>query len=167
MIDGEDELRAAHAAIWSRDELTGWPEWDAHEDHVFWGDGDGVAQTFANCMHAHGDAPAYARYIAAADPTVLHDLLTELDQLRAAQPQLVEVTEELPGASPQVNLVWAATHDGGWYTIAHIARRTDIPETSVSARLRELREPRHGFTVQTKPIQGVFFYRVLRPGAEP
>ena len=38
---------------------------------------------------------------------------------------------------------------GGWWTLEEVWHETGIPETSVSARLRDLRKPKFGaFTVQ-------------------
>lgn len=76
-----------------------------------------------------------------------------------------DATTPLPGASPRLQLVWAVVSDGEWHTIGLIAERCRIPETSVSARLRELREPQFGFTVErSRPRPGEpFCYRVVVP----
>lgn len=69
----------------------------------------------------------------------------------------------LPGASPNLTLVWNAAKDGEWHTTASLAARTGIIEQSVAARLRELRHPKFGYRVerdQTGPHQ--FRYRITK-----
>jgi hypothetical protein len=41
-------------------------------------------------------------------------------------------------------IVLAYMADGGWHTLAEIARHTGYPEASVSARLRDFRKPQYG-----------------------
>lgn len=57
---------------------------------------------------------------------------------------------------------------GGWFTLAELAALTGAPESSVSARLRDLRKPRFGsWTVErrrrggvSQAKRGLFEYRV-------
>lgn len=53
--------------------------------------------------------------------------------------------------------------DGCWRTLADIARATSEPETSVSARLRDLRKPKFGgHEVQRRYLGvGIWAYRVV------
>ena len=55
--------------------------------------------------------------------------------------------------------------DGKWRTLKHIAMTIGAPESSVSARLRDLRKPRYGgYIVERRYISnGLFEYRVLPP----
>ena len=51
-----------------------------------------------------------------------------------------------------------------WYTLAELSRRTNFPESSVSARLRDLRKARFGgYQVDRKYVdKGIWAYRVTR-----
>lgn len=53
--------------------------------------------------------------------------------------------------------------DGGWHTLAELSAATGDPESSVSARLRDLRKPKHGgHTVDREFVQkGLFRYRLI------
>lgn len=56
--------------------------------------------------------------------------------------------------------------DSRWRTLGEISRSTGVPESSASARLRDLRKERFGgFVVERrardKRIKGIFEYRVL------
>jgi hypothetical protein len=44
----------------------------------------------------------------------------------------------------QARLVFQVMADGRWHTLAEISERTEQPEASVSARLRDLRKHRFG-----------------------
>lgn len=46
--------------------------------------------------------------------------------------------------APQLRDVFNVMRDGGWHTLAEIAMESGVSETSVSARLRELRRTEHG-----------------------
>lgn len=54
--------------------------------------------------------------------------------------------------------------DGGWRTLREIARTTDDPEASVSARLRDLRKRKFGgYTVERERLTGgLYRYRVVK-----
>lgn len=64
----------------------------------------------------------------------------------------------------QMRLVWSFVRDGRWYTLRDLARRTEMPEASISARLRDLRKPKFGNqTVERKRVSGgQWMYRVVR-----
>jgi hypothetical protein len=49
-----------------------------------------------------------------------------------------------------------------WVTLAHLALLVDAPEASVSARLRDLRKPRHGgLIVERRYVsRGLWEYRI-------
>ena len=49
-----------------------------------------------------------------------------------------------------------------WYTLAELSQRTNFPEASVSARLRDLRKPKFGgYTVDRKYVErGTWAYKV-------
>lgn len=81
------------------------------------------------------------------------------------RPASVHDAEQLPGASPNLQLVWTVVCDGEPHTIGEIADRCRLPETSVSARLRELREPKFGLTVDKARDRatGAYSYRVVVP----
>lgn len=74
----------------------------------------------------------------------------------------------LPGAGRQLSLVWDIVRDGSWHTLSEVAARLNMPEQSVSARLRDLRKPEHGgWTVRRmRQDDGKFAYRVTQPHRE-
>lgn len=63
----------------------------------------------------------------------------------------------------QQRAVFAAMADGTWHTLDELARATGHPEASVSARLRDLRKPRHGgHTVEKTHLgHGLWAYRLV------
>jgi hypothetical protein len=63
----------------------------------------------------------------------------------------------------QLGRVRVALEDGEWHTLAELSVRTDAPEASVSARLRDLRKPRFGArTVERRYVgDGEWEYRML------
>lgn len=63
----------------------------------------------------------------------------------------------------QHHRVLALMRDGKWRTLAEISLYTRDPESSVSARLRDLRKPKFGgHTVEREYVQsGLHRYRVL------
>ena len=63
----------------------------------------------------------------------------------------------------QINKVFYLMKDGQWRTLAEIAFLTGAPESSVSARLRDLRKPGFGFyEVERRYVsKGIFQYRIL------
>jgi hypothetical protein len=65
--------------------------------------------------------------------------------------------------SAQFLRVKAVMSDGQWRSLAELSEATKSPEASVSARLRDLRKPRHGCRiVERKRItRGLFHYRLL------
>lgn len=75
----------------------------------------------------------------------------------------------LPGAGRQLSLVWDIVRDGTWHTLSELAESLNIPEQSVSARLRDLRKDEHGgWTVRRRRNgNGKFAYRVTSPVAQP
>ena len=64
----------------------------------------------------------------------------------------------------QMNRVLTVVEDGNWHSIQYISRITGDPESSVSARLRDLRKPRWGSrTVERRYMgKGWFQYRLVR-----
>lgn len=72
-----------------------------------------------------------------------------------------------PSTGRQLGLVWEVMRDGAWHTLADIAQRTNMPEASISARLRDLRKPDHGeWTVSRRAAGGGrFAYRVAAQAA--
>ena len=73
----------------------------------------------------------------------------------------------------QLDKVMYLMCDGLWRTLREIADHTDAPESSVSARLRDLRKPKFGgYNVERKRWAmgkgaGTWHYRVLPPVEEP
>lgn len=70
--------------------------------------------------------------------------------------------------SRQLESVFDLMKDGKWRTIREIAARTKKPETSVSARLRDLRKEKFGsWNVDRRKVGvGLFEYRVFAKGNE-
>lgn len=64
--------------------------------------------------------------------------------------------------SHQLTEVRTLMLDGSWRTLAEIAEVVGAPEASVSARLRDLRKPRHGgYLVDRQYVRrGLYQYRV-------
>lgn len=67
----------------------------------------------------------------------------------------------------QMRLVYTVLKTGAWWTRHDIADVTKQPESSVSARIRDLRKAKFGgFTVERKRhslIPGLFLYRLIQP----
>lgn len=65
----------------------------------------------------------------------------------------------------QAQDVFNVMADGRWHTLSDISGKTNHPEASVSARLRDLRKPKFGgFTVERQALsKGLWQYRM---GAE-
>lgn len=61
----------------------------------------------------------------------------------------------------QAQLVFRVVSDGEWHTLGDIAAKTDQPEASVSARLRDLRKERFGSHVIARRYlrDGLWEYR--------
>ena len=58
---------------------------------------------------------------------------------------------DLDRLNAQAKRVYVVMSDNQWHTLAEIAAATNDPESSVSARLRDLRKPRFGgFTVNRR-----------------
>lgn len=59
--------------------------------------------------------------------------------------------------------------DGQPHTLAEIARKTGHPESSVSARIRDLRKPKFGgYTVRREHVvNGLWSYRIAKPWQTP
>jgi hypothetical protein len=68
----------------------------------------------------------------------------------------------------QASRVWREMRDYQWHTLAELARLTDDPEASISARIRDLRKPKFGgHIVERENLgAGTWRYRLLRQGAE-
>ena len=64
----------------------------------------------------------------------------------------------------QMSAVVSLVKNGSWWTLKDLSRTTGYPESSVSARLRDLRKPKFGsFNVERKYIsRGLWAYRVTR-----
>lgn len=69
-----------------------------------------------------------------------------------------------PRLNAQLRRVRDLMLDGRWRTLADIAAATGDPEASVSARLRDLRKPKHGgYTVDREYVErGLWRYRIER-----
>ena len=66
----------------------------------------------------------------------------------------------------QMRLVYDALSDGRWHTLAELSATTGAPESSVSARLRDLRKRKFGgFAVETRRAgnSGLYWYRIILP----
>ena len=67
----------------------------------------------------------------------------------------------------QITRVFAAMSDGQWHSMYAIAQKAHAPESSVGARLRDLRKPRFGgHTVERKLVTdtGLYDYRLIPNG---
>lgn len=66
--------------------------------------------------------------------------------------------------SSQRLLVWQAVEDGAWHRLAALAARLNLPEQSVSARLRDFRKARYGGhrVDRRRESRGVYAYRVVK-----
>lgn len=63
----------------------------------------------------------------------------------------------------QQQRVFDAIKDGEWRTLYAIAQKTGDPETSVSARLRDLRKPKFGgYEVERRRDGATHYYRLVR-----
>ena len=64
----------------------------------------------------------------------------------------------------QLNRVKRYALVNGWFTLREVAFSLNVPEASVSARLRDLRKPKFGgYTVERKYVErGLWAYRVTR-----
>lgn len=60
-------------------------------------------------------------------------------------------------------------HSSRWWTLAELEAYTGYPQASISARLRDLRKPRHGLHTVTKEYvaNGVWRYRLTLRVPEP
>jgi len=69
----------------------------------------------------------------------------------------------------QQRAVRAAMADGRWHTLSELSARLGYPEASVSARLRDLRKPKHGgHTVERRYHgNGLWCYRLIPRQASP
>ena len=67
--------------------------------------------------------------------------------------------------STQLGRVLDVMKRGHWYTLQELSQRTLSPESSVSARLRDLRKPRFGgYEIQRESVaRGLFKYRLVTP----
>lgn len=64
----------------------------------------------------------------------------------------------------QMGAVFDLMKDGVWRSLAQIAEKVGAPESSVSARLRDLRKPRFGgYSVGRRYVcKGLFVYQLTR-----
>lgn len=62
----------------------------------------------------------------------------------------------------QMRDVLMAVDDGGWYTLTDLEQITGHPQASISARLRDLRKPKHGGRTVDKHYvgHGLWLYRL-------
>lgn len=76
--------------------------------------------------------------------------------------QLKFVRNYMLWCSNGTSIVWQCSE--GWVTLAQIAHDLGYPESSVSARLRDLRKPKFGaYAVERRRVSGgVFEYRVSK-----
>jgi len=79
----------------------------------------------------------------------------------------VSIQHDLFGAlDGQVGRVLEVLQDGRWHTLRQIAGELEIPEQSVSARIRDLRKPHFGrHTIERRKISGrppIYQYRFVR-----
>lgn len=77
------------------------------------------------------------------------------------------VQHDLFGAlDGQVGQVLEVLQDGRWHTLRQMAGELEIPEQSVSARIRDLRKPHFGrHTIERRKVAGhppIFQYRLAR-----
>lgn len=70
---------------------------------------------------------------------------------------------DLDRLSSQLLKVEALMLDGKWRTLTHISIAVKAPESSVSARLRDLRKPRFGSHLidRRRVTRGLFEYRMV------
>lgn len=89
--------------------------------------------------------------------------MTELATLPQRDGQTYDHARDGARLASQQNRVLALMRDGRWRTLAEIALYTRDPESSVSARLRDLRKPKFGgHTVEREYVEsGLHRYRVL------
>jgi len=71
--------------------------------------------------------------------------------------------EDNPRLGKQIERVYKAVKDGMWHSLASIARKTGAPESSVSARLRDLRKTKFGgYTIDRKRHEtGLHLYKLV------
>ena len=71
--------------------------------------------------------------------------------------------EDLDRLTGQAHSVFALIWDGEWWTLGQISQALGYPESSISARLRDLRKKRFGsHTVDRKRLdRGLWAYRVI------
>ena len=76
---------------------------------------------------------------------------------------------DTPRLNAQLQRVQSLMEGGSWRTLAQIATYTGDPESSISARLRDLRKTKFGaWDVQRRHrTQGQWEYRCLKPDRDP
>jgi len=76
---------------------------------------------------------------------------------------------DAPRLEKQIDRVYAAVRHGGWMSLREVAQATGDPETSVSARLRDLRKDRFGgHDIQRRRrARGLWEYRCAGAQALP
>ena len=80
--------------------------------------------------------------------------------------QTFNATFDLNRLKAQAKRVYTFMADNQWHTLAEISDATHDPESSVSARLRDLRKPRFGaLTVnRRRRLQGTWEYQLAPEG---
>lgn len=63
----------------------------------------------------------------------------------------------------QLSVVKLYMMSGLWWTLAELAKATDYPESSISARIRDLRKEKFGgYTINRKRVSGgTYAYRMV------
>ena len=73
---------------------------------------------------------------------------------------------DLDRLNAQMRRVYDVMSDHQWHSLAEISQRTGDPESSVSARLRDLRKDRFGgWLVNRRRLGGFFEYQLAPKGA--
>lgn len=89
-----------------------------------------------------------------------------MTDLRRFDGETFDFKQDSPRLSTQFERVRDLMRDGRWRTLAQIAQGAGGSESSVSARLRDLRKPRFGaFRVERERVEGgLHRYRLLPSG---
>ena len=74
-----------------------------------------------------------------------------------------------PRLQKQLVRVYSALTDGAWQTLAEVGFKSDAPEASVSARIRDLRKDRFGgFTINHRHVgDGIHQYMLEKGSGDP
>lgn len=118
--------------------------------------------------HVTADCPRPAT--AAPAPSLFDARVDSLPAPGRFDGETVEPAFDAERLGDQAKAVYRLMADGDWTTLRFLADQTGFPETSISARLRDLRKPRFGgFDVVRRRIGdgGEFEYRIAMTGAVP